>query len=355
VKLSLPDEGLVVANVTDSNQSWMYKQNELLYFWHDPFYSKVIVIISKNRSSHDANTRPYSASIFRLRGDASVQLFFRRAHEFFAVLSTSAYSKKTSSNDHRSSPSKKKRYAQTTDYERMSKKSEYSQVAKGTIATATSQSRLTTPIRLITRTEFDPGQVSTVNSTESVTNQRTHSETTVSSESPSKYFQPLNHYSHEDDDDRMTTSSAPLSMEYVVDLVRELKELRHEIASLKLERRSTPVRSISTSPLHIFNEHKRSLIDRPSSTSLAIQNEIDAETQTDFTLFYHRRKQIGRKDKNKIVHPLDTKFISINSTTDRSFSSSHSNPNGLETDGKLIGDEIFLAINLCRVHDRNYQ
>jgi hypothetical protein len=86
VKLSLPDDGFIVENLADSNQSWMYRRDELLYFWRDPFHSKIVVIISSNRLSY-YSTVPYSASLFRLRGHESAQSFVQRAQDFFALLS----------------------------------------------------------------------------------------------------------------------------------------------------------------------------------------------------------------------------------------------------------------------------
>src|ERR1700734_4134634 len=69
----------------DPNQSWMYKTSELLYFWRDPYYPNIVVVVTINRSYYRV-TGPYSASVFRLRGNESVQLFIQRAQQFFAQL-----------------------------------------------------------------------------------------------------------------------------------------------------------------------------------------------------------------------------------------------------------------------------
>ena len=219
MKLSLPDEGLIVENLTDSNLSWMFKQSELLYFWPDPFYSKIIVVISYNRQT------PYSASIFRLRGDQSVQRFLQRAQNFFANLSRTSLLEKSSTIERRTTRSKRNKSER-------SKKS--------------TQSLRPTPIRLVTRTEFDPGQTSVENSISSIYHRRTYSETSDSNPTP------------------VTTNPTLVSAEYVADLVRELKELRQEIAALKMESRVTPVRSTSTSPIQFFENNSNKTTEEGS-------------------------------------------------------------------------------------------
>ena len=258
VKLSLPDEGLIVENVGDPNQSWMYKRKELLYFWRHPLQIKVIVIISKNRPSHDP-TRPYSASIFALRGHDSISLFIERAQAFFARLTPPIPLERSATIDSRSSKPKKK----PKEVKPVAPPAQSPSVRK---ASHSAQ-----------RTEFEP--------VSSAPQSRTFSETTVSSETPSKRSH--SHY----DDERMTNMSTPLSTDCVAELVKELKELRQEIAMLKLEHRATPVRSISTSPL---------------SFQRSITNEADAETQTDFTLFSHRRRLLTRKARSTAVETSET-------------------------------------------------
>lgn len=146
MRLSLPNDGLIVTNVSDSNQSWMYKKSELLYFWSDPFYLKVIVIVSRNRKTR------FSASIFRLRGNESVREFVERSEEFFSELCRNELSEKVVKNKEN-------------------------------------------------RSEFDPSE---------------------------KNF---------------------VSVDFVSELIDELKKLREEIAALKVESRST-----STSPIAIKEE-----------------------------------------------------------------------------------------------------
>ena len=266
MRLSLPDDGLIVDNVADPNQSWMYKRKELLYFWCHPSQTKVIVIISKNRPFYNTN-RPFSASIFSLRGRESFSMFIERAQEFFARLTPPSTLERSATIDSRFSKTKK-------DKEKEKEKDLKT-------LPATSKSSKSSDVRKVShssqRTEFEP--------IHSSHQSRTYSETTVSSETPSKRSQSHN------DDDRMTAISTPLSTDCVAELVKELKELRQEIAMLKLEHRVTPVRSISTSPLAFHR---------------SLTREIDAETQTDFTLFSHRRRLLTRKAKSTTGETSDT-------------------------------------------------
>jgi hypothetical protein len=96
-----------------------------------------------------------------------------------------------------------------------------------------------------------------------------------------------------DDDEKMTTTSNYLPTGYFIELVRELKELRNEIAALKLEARITPVRSTSTSPLVVNEVHSK---ERMNSS----QSEMDAQTQTDFSLMNIDKQQLSEKNEIKM-------------------------------------------------------
>ena len=272
----------------------MYRREELLYFWRDPFHSKIVVIINTNRLSY-YTTAPYSASLFRLRGHESAQLFVQRAQDFFALLSAPA-TRATNSLE-RSSTIDSRRAEPKRSKEHKRKKSKSSVMVNEPAAKKPSRPSQPAPIRLITRTEFDPGQRSTADSIASVYNRRTYSDTTVSSDSASK----TNHQWNpgEDDEDRMKNTSPRFSLDYVAELVHELKELRNEIASLKLESRTTPVRSTSTSPLVLPPE-------QPAFASPISHEDIDAETQTDHTLFNHRRQQLTKKNKTVVSNRAET-------------------------------------------------
>ena len=322
VKLSLPDDGFIVENLADANQSWMYRRDELLYFWRDPFHSKIVVIISINRLSY-YSTAPYSASLFCLRGHESAQSFVQRAQDFFALLSAppargNASLEKSSTIDSRRADSKKRK-------EHKHKKSKSSVVVQEPPTKKSSRSSQPAPMHSVTRTEFDPGQRSTGNSLASVYNRRTYSDTTVSSDSASKTNHQWN--GHEDDDDRMTSASARFSIDYVAELVHELKELRNEIASLKLESRTTPVRSTSTSPLHLPPEPAPSPVnDRSAIASEVSHDDIDAETQTDHTLFNYRRQQLAKKNKTSVPSRAETQTSPIKRKSDPTTSTDSKRP-----------------------------
>ncbi len=264
VKLSLPDEGLTIDNILDPEQSWMYKTSELLYFWRDFYYVNIIVIITTNRLSY-YSTEPYSASIFRLRGNESVQLFVQRAQQFFAQLSASnsqrnnseiLFEKSATAENFINSDHKKKHNRRSKHHSKTHKKS----VSNTTID------------HPVTRTEFDPKKKTTINSYKD----RTYSETTSSSDTISLNSKKQNN--NNDDDDKITSVSSNFPNESVAELLRELKELRSEIAALKINTRFTPTRSISTSPLFDSSENtKHRMYSSPS--------EIDAETQTDLSMF----------------------------------------------------------------------
>ena len=322
VKISLPDEGLVIDNIPDPMQSWIFKTSELLYFWRDPYYADVIVVVTKSRLRHQPN-RPYSASLFRLRGTESAQAFLQTAQKFFAKLSAST------------SPSN----VMKPDVKVLAEASPRSQ-ARGMVSTSSSSSKSrtkhrlsvhdpsgipavtdhlespqrTTPIRLITRAEFDPGKAA-AQSVVSVYNRRTLSETASSTDSqttnPAKevlsFTKKMTDPNH-DDDEKMTTLSTQLSGESVTELMRELKELRHEIAALKIDKRMPPTtRSMSTSPMLMYSEHVKHMKDSstitpsPTFVEAVSQLEVDAETQTDFSLLSHRRRNLLKKNKKTMV------------------------------------------------------
>jgi len=96
----------------------------------------------------------------------------------------------------------------------------------------------------------------------------------------------------------MTILSNNFSNDQVAELVRELKELRNEIASLKLANSNSSV---------IHPEYSKQNNDssiRTSSSSnhdITSQSEVDAETQTDFSLISHRRRQISKKNKKTMI------------------------------------------------------
>lgn len=261
VKLSLPDEGLVIDNIPDPSQSWMYRTSELLYFWRDPRHDNLVVVVTLNRR-HVASVGSFSASIFRLRGSESVQVFLQRAQQFFARLSE------------RNNPKNSvKKSATTEQIPILSKRPRNTSKTKEQSPIRPSPPSPTTS----SQAEFDPRRMtSTNNSSFDLYNRRTYSETTISSDSRISSSKRLN--SHLDDDEKLTTISNYLANEYVGELVQELKELRAEIAALKFEHKSTPtVRSISTSPIFISSEKF------PRTTCLS-PGEIDAQTQTDLAL-----------------------------------------------------------------------
>lgn len=304
VKISLPDDGLIIENITDPNQSWIFKTSELLYFWRDPHYLNVIVVVTINRAQNQYN-RPYSASIFRLRGGTdSAQLFLQQAQQFFSNLQTLV---NNSSNLSKSTRNKSAEKTLRTDNSISSSTNKTKSLALSTINEQMSNTIKANPdqqpnnIRRVTRAEFDPGKIVGIHSVE----HRTYSETASSTDSQTNNStRKLN----EDDDDRFTTVSNNLSMDQVAELMRELKELRNEIATLKLGKKPlASTRSMSTSPLTISPENVKRTNDSSASTSspsfqeATSQSEVDAETQTDYSFVSHRRRQTPRKNKKTMI------------------------------------------------------
>jgi hypothetical protein len=320
VKISLPDDGLIIENITDPNQSWIFKTSELLYFWRDPYYLNIIIVVTINRSRNHS-TRPYSASIFRLRGGTdSAQLFLQQAQQFFSNLSTLANN--TSNSIRNKSVEKIARLDSHNASSNNNNKTKSKSLSTITEQRSTlpktnndrHQSPQTTGIRRVTRAEFDPGKTTAaIHSIDQISNHRTSSETTSSTDSQTtnttrevlSYTKKLN---DDDDDDKMITISNNLSVDQVVELMRELKELRNEIASLKLAKKFSPVtRSMSTSPLAASTEYTKKNHDSSTTTSspsfpdATSQSEMDAETQTDSSLTNQRRRQILRKNKKTMI------------------------------------------------------
>lgn len=305
VKISLPDDGLIIENITDPNQSWIFKTSELLYFWRDPQYLNVIVVVTVNRAQNQYN-RPYSASIFRLRGGTdSAQLFLQQAQQFFSNLQTLVNNSSTPSKSTRNKPVEK---SLRTD--NLSISSSTNKTKSNPLSTINEQSSSTVKansnhqsnnIRRVTRAEFDPGKTVGIHSVD----HRTYSDTASSSDSQTNTStRKLN----DDDDDRFTTVSNNLSMDQVAELMRELKELRNEIATLKLGKKpSISTRSMSTSPLAVSPENAKRINDSSASTSspsfheATSQSEVDAETQTDYSFVSHRRRQTPRKNKKTMI------------------------------------------------------
>jgi hypothetical protein len=318
VKIALPDDGLIIHNITDPNQSWIFKTTELLYFWRDPYYLNIIIVITINRSRRHSN-RPYSASIFRLRGTDSAQEFLQQARKFFSNLSTlNNTSNLPKLNKNKSIQSLNQIQNQTIDdnsssnnksnLKSLSSVNERSSTSVPKTITDQHQSSQTptTPIRRVTRAEFDPGKTIT-QSIDNPNNHRTYSETASSTDSHTvnSIKELLSHRKklNDDEDDKMTTSSNNLSVDQVAELMRELKELRNEIASLKLTKNN----SLITNSSGIYPNHSKQTTDSSTRTSspsihdLTSQSEVDAETQTDYSLINHRRRQIIRKNKKIMI------------------------------------------------------
>ena len=286
--MSLPNEGLVIDNLLDPDQSWMYKTSELLYFWQEFSYTNIIVVITSNRSGYYANEQ-YSASIFRLRGYESVQLFIERAQQFFAQLSTSNIQKTNSKTLLEKSATTENIDTPTDQKIKHNKKSKsHPTTNKSAIMKSSISSKSKRTDQSVIRTEFDPRKRSTIESSFEPYKRRTYSETTLSSDARSLYSKKLNNINNNnnDEDEKLTSVSNYLPGEYVTQLLRELKELRNEIAALKLDTRFTPVRSSSTSPLADIQEK----LARLSPI------EIDAETQTDLSLIIAEKKEETKMD-----------------------------------------------------------
>ncbi|CAF1125878.1 unnamed protein product [Rotaria sp. Silwood1] len=318
VKISLPDDGLIIHNINDSNQSWILKKSELLYFWRDPHYLNIIVVVTFNQSRQRTN-RPYSASIFRLRNNDSTQIFLQQAQLFFANLPASITSLSTSKSNRNKSIDRTNRTENRfiTDQKSLSysKTKALSMItepyyAKNKSLTNRNQSPRTTSIRHVTRAEFDPGKT-VRNSRANNYNHRIYSETGSSTDSQrANSPREIAFYTEKMDDDdnnKMTNLSNNLSSEQIVELMRELKDLRNEIALLKLEQRIQPdTCSMSTSPLAIDIECCKQTTDSSTTTSPTFPNitspyEVDAETQTDFSLIHHRRRQSPKKNKKTMI------------------------------------------------------
>ncbi|CAF4731320.1 unnamed protein product, partial [Rotaria magnacalcarata] len=80
---------------------------------------------------------------------------------------------------------------------------------------------------------------------------------------------------HYNDDHQQATPSNQFSGDLVAELMRELKEIRSEIAELKLEARFTPVRATSTSPRSaLVDDSKETLYSSPSFPKLRLQSDM---------------------------------------------------------------------------------
>jgi len=96
----------------------------------------------------------------------------------------------------------------------------------------------------------------------------------------------------------MTILSNNFSNDQVAELVRELKELRNEIASLKLANNH----SLVIHPKYSKQTNDSSIrTSSPSNHDITSQSEVDAETQTDFSLISHRRRQTSKKNKKTMI------------------------------------------------------
>ena len=315
VKISLPDEGLVIDNIPDPMQSWIFKTSELLYFWRDTYYSDIIVVVTKSRSRHQPS-RPFSGSLFRLRGMESAQAFVQTAQQFFAKLSATISTSSVPKPDTAVVPRLQIRAddASSNRTRRTNRLSIHDPLSLPITAERQESPQPAAPIRLITRAEFDPGQAAS-QPTGNVYNRRTVSETASSTDSqPTTSTKEVLSFTrkltdHEDDgDDKMTTVSTQLPGESVSVLMRELKELRNEIAALKVDKRMSPsTRSMSTSPMGMYQKESKKMMDSSTITSsptfvdTASQSEVDAETQTDFSLVSHRRRHLSKKNKKTMV------------------------------------------------------
>ena len=309
VKLSLPADGLIIDNLIDPNQSWIFKTSELLYFWRDPYYLDIIAIITKNRSR---TSRPYLASIFRLRGNESAQNFLQQAQTFFSNLSTTK-SIRTQSSD-------------------KLLRNEISTKSK-TLPIANKPSE-TTSIRRVTRAEFDPGK------TPVAINHRTLSETASSIDSTREVISYTKKMTNNnDDDDKLTIASNQISLDQVSELMHELKNLRNEITALKLERKMPiSTRTISTSPLLMYAERSNQTNDSLVTTTATSESDRDAETQTDFSLISHQRKQITRKNKKTMIGSSGISSMIRNQKGQRTISNSSSTTIS-DHEGQLLSDE----------------
>ncbi|CAF0909907.1 unnamed protein product [Rotaria sordida] len=337
VKLSLPDDGLIIDNIPDPNQSWMYRRSELLYFWYDSHYLNIVVIITNNRSSYHA-TGLYSASIFRLRGNESVQLFIQRAQEFFAHLSAFPMSKSSSkilptqgiSVDNWITDNGKIKRKDRTKHHSITRKEPDIELTR---------SLQTSPVRATSRTEFEPEKLKTTDSSLNLYNHRTFNETPMLNDAQIANLMKFdNNYNHINDNNILSPSNNNInnnnniSGDLVAVLIRELKELRTEIAELKFEARYTPVHTTMASPPFIFDGIKESLNSSPSFVKLRLHSDIDAETQTDFGLMNHQQQEFSNKNKTSITNTK--KKERSNKTINRYISSNNIESN--QQDPKLM-------------------
>lgn len=328
VKLIFPDEGLIVDNIIDPNQSWMYKASELLYFWRDPYYSNIIVAVTSNRQRPTA-TGPYSASIFRLRGDGLVQLFFQRAQQFFGQYVPPSGSSTNSSKV----LIEKSTTVDNLPPDNQKKKSKHHSMTNKPSTSKSARSLQTTPVRQGARTEFDPGRTKTKarNSIFNLyNNNRTGSESTLLHDSRSKSSKRRSN--DLDNDDKVTSISVHLSGEHVAELMRELKELRNEIASLKLEARFTPVRSTSTSPMAVCPENALNSNNSLSTSmpTLAPQPGNEGEKSTS------QNSGNQRSQPNDVPSTSKRKSEQTNTIVNKRPSSSSSNNNESDKEGTLF-------------------
>lgn len=341
-----PDDGLIVDNAIDSSQSWMYKASELLYFWRDPFYMNIIVAVTSNRQRPTANG-PYSASIFRLRGDGLVQVFFQRAQQFFGQYAPPPASMSSNS---KILVEKSTTVDSLPTPEMQKKKSKHHSMTNKQPTSKSGRSLQTTPVRQGTRTEFDPARTKTKarNSIFNLYNNRTNSESTLLNDSRSKTSKRRSN--NPDPDNKMTSISVHLSGEHVAELMRELKELRNEIASLKLEARFTPVRSTSTSPMTVCPENNLNAGSLSTSMpTLAAQagNDAAAEKSNGSNMLSPRQPQSDLTAINK----RKQEHANANGTVNKRTSSSSSNNNESDKEGTLLDvyidffDSSFTVVN----------
>ena len=356
----------MIDNIADPSQSRVIKKSDLLYFWRDLYNPNIIIIVTRKRSRHHTS-RPYSASVFRLRAVESAQVFLQKAQQFFAQLSTStSTSNILNSNGHvpseKSSRTDRSSTSNSKTRSKTNRLSVHEPIAIPVSIDPPQSSSTITPIRRITRAEFDPGK-SRVHVEEvhppPVKTRRTISETTTSSESQGtsstkevlSFTKKLND-NDDDDDDKMTTISNYLSGENVTELLRELKELRHEIAALKIDKRtSAHTRSISTSPLLNYSKQTRessTTTASPSFQEMCAVAEVDAETQTDFRSTNTRRRTLMKKNKKTMIGSstvlkLNTSTSSqISSDNVRRSTSSSSTNTGSEHEGIKMTDEMII-------------
>ena len=273
----------------------------------------MIVVVTKNRLRHHSKV-PYSASVFRLRSMNSAQNFLQAAQQFFSKLSEATKLRKTDSIDRVAKP-ELRTLSSIRSFNGKSKLKTRPTTTVPPIRTTLESSRNSTPIRLITRTEFDPGRLKIQPAVEIHREQRSHSASTSSSDSQSIHSKQeiLSFTKTEDiidynEEFKINIHPRPqnLSGDYVAELLRELKELRNEIATLKVDKKiSNRLRTTSTSPLVKHHQLLKQMRDSSTTTTNFDGSpsvfEMDAQTQTDFSLISHRRRQSSRKNKKTMV------------------------------------------------------